>query len=309
MNRGLQRMALLVVASLLLLLFGTRAASAFCQATTCDPNKTDCGQDAQGCFTVGRPVSWASNCVTVSVQADAAPKQHIDYEAAQSSVERAFSAWTSAHCVAGTPSISVVVNGPVSCSASEYNSDRGNANIVIFREDVWPYAGGQDALGLTVINFDPASGEIWDADIEVNAVDEPLSVGDPVAGAVDLDSLLTHEAGHLLGLGHNIIDDTTTMFPGYHTGSIQLRTLADDDIAGICEIYPPKRKPSSTSCEPRHGFADLCGALQPAPPPKANASEPGGCSHAAGSAPRPGFLLCLLALSALLVARRARAVA
>jgi len=162
---------------------------------------------------------------------------------------------------------------------------------------------------LTVINFDPASGEIWDADIEVNAVDEPLSVGDPVAGAVDLDSLLTHEAGHLLGLGHNIIDDTTTMFPGYHTGSIQLRTLADDDIAGICEIYPPKRKPSSTSCEPRHGFADLCGALQPAPPPKANASEPGGCSHAAGSAPRPGFLLCLLALSALLVARRARAVA
>jgi len=302
----LQRVALAVGCSLLFS-FTARAAGAWCQATTCDPRKGPCATNAQGCFTTGLPLAWTSNCVTVSVQGDGAPKQHIDFDAARISVEHAFAAWTSATCEGGSPSISVVVNGPVACSLSEYNPDRGNANIVVFREDTWPYAGGEDALGLTLIRFDPDTGAIWDSDIEVNAVDEPLSDGNGDPNAVDLASLLTHEAGHLLGLGHNMYDETATMFPGYHTGSIELRSLADDDIAGICEIYPPKRKPSSTSCEPRHGFSDLCGADQPAPA-AAKAPEPdsGGCSHALGSAQRPAHVFALITALALLAIRRAR---
>jgi len=306
MNARALRTAL-AACSLLLSLLGARQALAFCQATTCDPNKTKCSTSAEGCFTSGFPLSWASRCVTVSVQADAAPKQHIDYRAARSSVERAFAAWTKAHCDGDSPSIRVVVNGPVSCDASEYNSDRGNANIVVFRERDWPYPGGEDALGMTMIRFDPMSGEIWDADIEINAVDEPLSVGEPVAGAVDLDSLLTHEAGHLLGLGHNTLDESTTMFPGYHTGSIELRSLADDDIAGVCGIYPPDRQASSANCEPRHGFSDLCGAEQPAAPPaESSAEERSGCSQTPRSAQRPTVLFALLAALALLAFRRSR---
>jgi len=303
MTRRFQPLAL-AVGSLALVLLGAHGAAAFCQATTCDPSKSHCSTDGLGCFTTGLPLSWASNCVTVSVQADAAPKQHIDYAAAQSSVERAFAAWTHARCDGGSPSISVVVNGPISCGASEYNSDRGNANIVVFREDAWPYTGGEDALGLTLIRFDPANGEIWDSDIEVNAVDEPLSVGDPLAVAVDLDSLLTHEAGHLLGLGHNTQDETATMFPGYHTGSIELRSLAADDIAGICDIYPPNRKASSKSCEPRHGFSDLCGAEQPPPSEKSNVTESSGCAVAFGSAGRSTMLFGLAAALGALLTRR-----
>ncbi|HWZ87350.1 MAG TPA: matrixin family metalloprotease [Polyangiaceae bacterium] len=237
-----------------------------------------CMTDAQNCLTVGMPLFWASSCVTVSVQAAGAPKQHIDYNTALGSVTRAFAAWTSASCGGAAPSISVAVNGPITCAASEYNSDRGNANIVVFREDSWPYVGGQDALGLTRLRFDPASGEIWDSDIEVNAVDEPFSVGDATPGAVDLDSLLTHEAGHLLGLAHNTQDQTATMYPGYQTGTISLRTLAKDDIAGVCAIYPPTRQASTSSCEPRHGYSDLCGADQPAPVTPADDQKTSGCS-------------------------------
>jgi len=290
-------------------LFVARGAVAFCRATTCDPRKEVCATDAQGCFTTGLPLSWASNCVTVSVQGDGSPKQNIDFEAARINVEHAFAAWTSATCEGGSPSISVVVNGPVSCDASEYNADRGNANIVMFREDSWPYAGGEDALGLTLIRFDPDTGAIWDSDIEVNAVDEPLSVGAPTAGAVDLASLLTHEAGHLLGLGHNVYDETATMFPGYHTGSIELRSLADDDIAGICEIYPPKRKPSTTNCEPRHGFSESCGADQPAAaPPEPSDPKRSSCSFACAASPHDAAFSGLLAALALLVIRRSRSV-
>ena len=210
------------------------------------------------------PLAWPSSCVSVSVQADGAPTQHIDYDAAAGSVTRAFAAWTNAACTGGPPSITVDVKGPITCGTSEYNPNGGNANIVVFHEDEWPYPGGEDGvLGLTLLRFDPLSGDIWDSDIEVNAVGQPLSISsDSVPGTTDLDSLLTHEAGHLLGLGHTL-DADATMFPDYKAGVISLRTLAADDIAGICSVYPPGRQASSSSCEPRHGYADLCGAEQP----------------------------------------------
>lgn len=295
----------------LLSLFEAGTARAFCQATTCDPTNLNdmCQFDAQHCLTVGLPLAWQTNCVTVSVQAAGAPKQHIDYAAALGSVTRAFAAWTSVSCAGATPSITVNVTGPITCDASEYNPDGANANIVVFREDTWPYVGGEDALGLTRVHFEPATGAIWDSDIEVNAVDATLSVADPVpAGSVDLDSLLTHEAGHLLGLAHTL-DETATMFPGYVAGSTNLRTLAPDDKTGICAIYPPTRQASSSSCDPRHGYSDLCGAQQPPLPtddPMTTTSK--GCAVsgrlAAGSTSLPLALAALLGLGSIRSRRR-----
>jgi len=256
-------------AALTFALCSARDARAFCRATTCDSNDTDCELDAEQCQTVGAPLAWTSGCVTVHVQADGSAAQGVDYVAAAASVTRAFASWTDAPCTDGKPSISVRVKGPISCDASEYNVDRGNANIVVFRE-TWPYVGGEDALGMTRVRFNPTTGEIYDADIELNAAMEALSVGAAQPGHVDLDSLLTHEAGHLLGLSHTV-DEAATMYPGYELGSTALRSLASDDITGLCRIYPPNRNPSSASCEPRHGFSDACGADQPAP---VSGSEP-----------------------------------
>jgi Matrixin len=312
--RGLSRLAL--SAALLAALFCAHSASAFCQATTCDPTKLEdmCQFNAQNCLTVGQPLAWQSNCVTVSVQAAGAPKQNIDYDAAAGSVTRAFAAWINATCTGGTPSITVHVTGPISCDASEYNSDGGNANIVVFREDTWPYVGGEDALGLTSVHFEPATGAIWDSDIEINAVDASLSIGDPVPpNSVDLDSLLTHEAGHLLGMAHTT-DSTATMFPGYQEGTNTLRTLAPDDISGICAIYPPTRKASSTSCEPRHGYSDLCGAQQAVQMTEIDATTSGavtskGCGVSTRSSRTPSLpsLVAALAGFALMRLRRGAA--
>ncbi len=130
-------------------------------------------------------------------------------------------------------------------------------------------------------------------------------MGDPNVGQVDLDSLVTHEAGHLLGLAHTP-DASATMFAGYRRGTIDLRSLEADDIAGLCAIYPPTRVASSSSCEPRHGYADRCGADQPAmnPPPDDVSSESGGCSMAAGSNPPFAPALGIAALAWLLRRRR-----
>lgn len=254
-------------ALLLLLLSATRNVSAFCAATTCDPADATqkCLIDSRTkCVLSGRPLYWGSSCVTFSLQKDAAPLAGISYAEAKASVERAFEAWTRVNCGGSPPSVRLTLSEPVSCSASEYSADHRNANIIVFRENEWPYEGGEDALGLTRLRFDPSNraGELYDADIEINAVSEPLSAGKPKPDEVDLDSLITHEMGHALGLAHSL-DIEATMLAGYAKGSVNLRSLGSDDLAGICATYAPSRTPTSTSCEPRHGFSARCAAEQP----------------------------------------------
>lgn len=236
-------------------------SSAYCQATSCDPSKALCARDAQSCLTTGLPLAWSSSCLQVYVQADGSPAQGISFDAAKASVTRAFDTWLAADCGKAAPSLSVQVLGPIACDASEYNPTQKNANIVVFRDKEWPYIGGEDALGFTHLRFDPKTGELWDADIEINAVAEPYSIGEPVTGA-DLDSVLTHEAGHLLGLAHTLAKDAT-MFSSYTPGTDTLKTLAADDVRAVCAVYSPERVPSRTSCAPRHGFSAACGADQP----------------------------------------------
>jgi hypothetical protein len=304
----------------LLVLTATHGAWAFCNAMSCDPSDASqhCQTDAKThCVLSGSPLFWGSDCVTFSIQKTVAPGAGIDYAAAQASLERAFDAWTSADCDGKSPSLRFTLSAPVSCDASEYNKDHRNANILIFREDAWPYEGGEDALGLTRVRFDADDdvGALYDADIEINAVSEPLSIGDPKADEVDLDSLITHELGHALGLGHSL-NLQATMIAGYEKGSISLRSLDADDMAGVCNIYPPGRAAPSSSCEPRHGFSELCGADQPAsepplplephqePPSEAPSSS---CSVLGGAAAGSGcssFVCAALGLS--LFRRRAQ---
>jgi hypothetical protein len=262
------------------------------------------------CETTGKPLYWASSCVRVSLNIRGAESQGIDYDAAEASLQRAIAAWMDADCDGERPSIDLQLGPPVTCDQSEYNREAANANIVLFHEDEWPHKNAIDPLGLTRLRFDPDTGEIWDADIELNAADEPLSIGEPVTGA-DLDSIITHEIGHLLGLGHTLVEGAT-MEAGYEAGTNGPASLHPDDIAGICALYPPSRKAATSSCEPRHGFSELCGAEQPEP---VTPIDGGGCSVAAPAGSTPdgapvalGLLGALLSASILArSARRARA--
>lgn len=280
-------------ASLAALLCAT-PARAFCRSTTCDPKFEDCEWDAHGCPTVGATLAWKSSCVSYSVQRNASPRRGIDYDTIREVTERAFKRWTNADCRGDSPAIDVLDLGPASCAEPEYNSTAPNANVILFRDQDWPYDHGDVTVAQTLITYDTETGEIFDADIEVNSFTMRLSTTNS-DDAYDLESVITHEAGHFLGMWHSDIVDAT-MFERSAPGTV-FRDLARDDEAGICAVYPPDRQTRYTDCRPRHGFSPEC-----APPPK------DGCTIATTGtgALRTGPLLLGLAIGAVGVGRRRR---
>ncbi len=112
----------------------------------------------------------------------------------------------------------------------------GAAGTQIVMPDAWPYAPGLLAMTLTTHTED---GEILDADILVNR-ENPLALLDersPDATRFDIGAVLTHEMGHVLGLGESHADRMATMWPRIGPGDTHQRTLAQDDEDGITAAY------------------------------------------------------------------------
>ncbi len=108
-------------------------------------------------------------------------------------------------------------------------------------------------LGSTSFMIDTTSGAIAEADIFFNTRFAFSVAADGRPDRVDLESVVLHELGHLLGLGHSAIGETernssgsrrvvgsgAVMFPiAMSPGTIAERVLHADDVAGISDLYP-----------------------------------------------------------------------
>jgi len=240
-------------------------ASAYCLTYTCDPNKGECAANEHtGCLEGGKALYWASSVVSFDVQQDGSKLQDISYDQLHEVVINAFQRWMDATCDDGNPpSISLVDFGKVACAKPEYNKSQPNQNVITFHDAEWPYKqSGAETLALTTVFFAPDTGEIYDANIELNSWDPQIRfVLDPDSDGDDLNAVLTHEIGHFLGLSHSMYGDAT-MAPTYQAG---MTTLEADDMAGICQSLPPNRTttdPGKPPGVPRHGFSTECGKTE-----------------------------------------------
>lgn len=183
-------------------------------------------------------------------------------------------------------------NGQNPCTYLQLETSLSNAptplavndahNSLIFHGTVWCHVAADgncdmaydlSALAVTTDTANTATGQIYDADVEVNLVDYQWAdvVKDPdLVGDMDLQNALTHELGHLIGLDHTCYNalatttprpddntgtpipdcsdpgadvEATTMFPSANAGDTQKRTLAPDDQNAVCTIYSVNNPP------------------------------------------------------------------
>ena len=171
----------------------------------------------------------------------------------------------------------VVRQGPCSSFAGADVNCANSATLgdCIRAHNCWSHdtiSNASGSLAITTVHFVVSTGEIVDADMELQGWDgENRSSGfyftcTPTGSACkdaelyllpratcvafDVANTVTHEAGHMLGLDHvcnsayavpydacgSLSEDT--MAPNATVGDTNKRTLEADDVDGVCTIYP-----------------------------------------------------------------------
>ena len=149
--------------------------------------------------------------------------------------------------------------------------------------DCWDH--GSTVVALTTSSYIVSTGELLDADVEMNAASAtPTIVDSPPCspGAIstscvanDVQNAVTHEIGHFLGLAHSP-DPSSTMYTSEPLGETSKRVLDTGSKQFVCDVYPAGQV--SKDCAP--------------------SSSSSGCSSAGDpGALAPGILLLLLALA------------
>lgn len=113
-------------------------------------------------------------------------------------------------------------------------------NLLVFirSSSEWQNSGNSSTwVAITKIAYDPETGRIVDADVEINDGGFQFSTSATRStGEVDLRSVLVHEYGHFFGLDHSR-EPSAIMFATYYQDESPPLGPGSDDAAGICAIY------------------------------------------------------------------------
>jgi len=229
-----------------------------------------------------RPLRWMrSNCVIM--RANSAGSADVADDSELEALNRAVANWTAATQACSFLRLKVLE--PSADAKPGFDRQGPNENVVSWIEDDWqslkagdgPAATGASAITIVFFNDQPTSadyGRIYDADIYLNGQHFTFSTGGE-RGLTDVENVLTHELGHVMGLDHTCDDGQrrpvpldnsghpipscssrglseavteATMYPNASTGETKKRSPEVGDVHGICQTYPLAKDPKR--CEP-----------------------------------------------------------
>jgi len=175
--------------------------------------------------------STTDNNISYVISADGAP--NISNGSDITAIQNAFAAWPA---IANTELV-VTYGGTV---AQTNGNGLDQVNLVTFADNTFNFSNLVLAVGLTT-SFESDTtiaarvyrkGEIFDADMLFNPTAK-FSVGG--IGGVDIQSVATHEAGHLFGLSHSTIQSSTMFYA--LPGGLAARSLTSDDQLVYLKAY------------------------------------------------------------------------
>jgi len=284
-------------------------ARAYCRESLESQSQGPCVEDASV-----PPLYWERGCMTYVFNAQAFKRIPMGESFVRQTFKTSYQTWADVQCGTSTkpPFLVAQAGGTTDTSESRFLYDVPNESIVVVRTLAeWQSLSDHDshALALTLIWHDKKTGEILDVDMELNGGAGTFTDCEKSrcsGSQIDLQNTVTHEAGHLLGLGHSSVPGSTMQASTTSGPEITKRTLETDDKNGYCALMLPAGpcSLSSASCScsaapvfPSHRTVSGC-----------SCSLPPTAAHAAGD-PRsalPGLGGVLLALAGLRSRQRAR---
>jgi hypothetical protein len=194
----------------------------------------------------GATLHWRKDLVELSIH-DSMIARFGD-EGAREALASAIAAWSDRR---HGPALTL---GPTIDAPSGF--ERGRTTNGIYAVSPWPYE--KRLLAVTISSYDTKTGEILDTDILING-DEALVVG-LRDEHYDLAAVLTHEIGHVLGLGESEAEPGSSMYPRIGKFDSRARTPSPDDFEGLHAIYDPVHhapRLASIAAPPIHGLLAL----------------------------------------------------
>jgi len=179
----------------------------------------------------GTPLRWSRSAFPVFYHINQAGSDDVSFAPLRDAITASFGTWQAV----STADVSFQL-GSVTAQTRTGND---GVNLVRWYESEYPFE--DSTLAVTVDTFNDVSGQLLDADINVNGVNFRWSAGGGM-GVFDVQNVITHEAGHLLGLGHSTVP-ASTMYADASPGETSKRTLHADDVAGLVFLYPLREAP------------------------------------------------------------------
>ncbi len=194
----------------------------------------------------GKPIHWTER--EVPWYLNKSGSEDVPFRSVEAAAIASFKTWEDVSC----SDLTFPYKGVTESDEIGYVIGGNNQNIVRFTPaDEWLH--GRGVIGLTTVTFCtersgficPYVGRVLDTDMELNE-EFYFTVQDlPQYTYFDIQNTITHEAGHVLGLDHTPVQEAT-MYVSAPEGEITKRTLAQDDIDGLCALYPIGEKSPGT---------------------------------------------------------------